>query len=323
MSKKVLVTGGAGFIGTNLCGRLLSQGHRVICIDNLYTSKLQNIKHLLSNAYFTFFKEDITTFEKDIVIDQIYNLACPASPKQYQKDPIFTMKTNIYGIQNMLALARKTNARILQASTSEIYGNPLVHPQIEEYWGNVNCIGIRSCYDEGKRAAETLCMDYHRRYHTDIRIVRIFNTYGPHMGLDDGRVVSNFIVKALNNEPLEVYGDGTQTRSFCYVDDLLDSLIKMMAQGASVGPLNLGNDDEYTILEIAQKIISLTKSKSKIIYKPLPENDPARRKPNLNRTKEILAWNPQIQLEDGLIKTIDYFKKQLLLLNNVVMEERL
>ncbi len=323
MSKKVLVTGGAGLIGTNLCTRLLSQGHSVICVDNLYTSNPQNIEHLLSNSCFTFFQEDITTFEKDIVIDQIYNLACPASPKQYQKDPIFTMKTNINGVQNMLALATRSHARILQASTSEIYGDPLVHPQIEDYWGNVNCIGIRSCYDEGKRAAETLCMDYHRSYSADVRIVRIFNTYGPYMGMDDGRVVSNFIVKALNNEPLEVYGDGTQTRSFCFVDDLIDGLIKMMEQDTSVGPLNLGNNDEHTILEIAQKIISLTRSKSKIIYEPLPENDPSRRKPDLSRTKEILAWNPQIQLEDGLIKTIHFFEKQLFLLNNVVMEDRL
>ncbi|WHH58350.1 UDP-glucuronic acid decarboxylase family protein [Petroclostridium sp. X23] len=304
----ILVTGGAGFIGVNLCLRLLGEGHKVVCVDNLFSSSINNIKHLINHSNFIFFQEDILNFNKNIVVDGIYNLACPASPKQYQKDPIYTLKTNIYGANNVLQLAQRLNIPILQASTSEVYGDPLEHPQVEEYKGNVNCIGVRSCYDEGKRAAETLCMDYRRMYGTNTKIVRIFNTYGPFMSEDDGRVVSNFIVKALKNEPLEIYGDGKQTRSFCYVDDLVEGLIRAANQEFDSGPINLGNDQEYTMLELANKIINITNSRSNIEFKPLPQDDPKKRKPCIQKAKQLLGWKPKVGLNDGLQKTIEYFK---------------
>ncbi|MGE5559004.1 MAG: UDP-glucuronic acid decarboxylase family protein [Bacillota bacterium] len=311
---RILVAGGAGFIGTNLCMKLIGEGHSVFCVDNLYTGNLENIKQLLAQQKFTFFKEDITQLDKEIGVERIYNLACPASPKQYQKDPVYTLKTNILGSLKLLNLAKGSNARILQASTSEVYGDPEIHPQTEEYRGNVNCTGIRSCYDEGKRAAETLFMDYHRLYHTPVRIVRIFNTYGPYMDQDDGRVVSNFITRALKGEPLEIYGDGAQTRSFCYIDDLVEGLVKMMEQDSLTGPVNLGNDEECPVFELAQKILVLTRSTSPVVYKPLPQDDPVKRRPCIKKAKEFLCWEPKIKLEQGLSKTIEYFKKQMTLM---------
>ena len=299
-AKKVLVTGGSGFLGSHLCEKLLSMEHQVIALDNLLTSEITNIQHLLPHKNFTFIKHDIIN-PIDLEVDWIFNLACPASPPLYQKDPVHTMKTNVIGAINMLELAKKNNARILQASTSEVYGNPLEHPQTETYWGNVNPIGIRSCYDEGKRAAETLFFDYYRQYNIDIKVIRIFNTYGPRMNKYDGRVVSNFINNALENKPLEIYGDGTQTRSFCYVDDLIDGIIAMMESPKNItGPINLGNPNEITILELAKAVIEITQSKSLVIFKKLPQDDPTKRKPDISLAKELLGWEPKVGLEDGL-----------------------
>jgi UDP-glucuronate decarboxylase len=308
---KCLVTGGAGFIGSHLCEKLLAQGNKVICLDNFFTGSKKNVEKLLENKSFKLVEQDIIepyfTEEK---IDQIYNLACPASPVHYQFNAIRTVKANTIGVINILGLAKKHKARILQASTSEVYGDPLEHPQTEKYWGNVNCIGIRSCYDEGKRCAETLFFDYQRQNSVDIRVARIFNTYGPNMRLDDGRVISNFIVQAIKNENITVYGDGEQTRSFCYVGDLVSGLIELMAKDDFFGPVNLGNPVEFSMKEIAEKILSLLPdSKSEIIYKDLPADDPQRRKPDISLAKKELNWQPEIDLEEGLIKTIDYFKK--------------
>ncbi len=304
--EKILVTGGAGFIGSHLCKKLLEEGNEVICLDNFFTGAKSNVEKLLSNSNFKLIEHDITEkFEADVT--QIYNLACPASPPHYQYDPIKTLKTSVLGIINMLELAKKCNAKILQASTSEVYGNPLVHPQAEMYWGNVNPIGIRSCYDEGKRCAETLMMDYHRRYNVDTKIVRIFNTYGPNMSQEDGRVVSNFILQALNNQEITIYGDGSQTRSFCYVDDLVDGLIKMMSSNIT-GPVNLGNPSERTILDFAKLIIKLIGSNSHLNFLPLPSDDPIKRRPNISLAEKELNWTPKINIEDGLNKTIEYFK---------------
>ncbi|MFN3246420.1 MAG: UDP-glucuronic acid decarboxylase family protein [Leptonema sp. (in: bacteria)] len=308
--KTILVTGGAGFIGSHLCEALLKQGHYVICLDNFFTGRKENIKHLMDFDNFELIRHDIIDPIK-LEVDEIYNLACPASPVHYQYNPIKTIKTSILGTMNMLGLAKRVKAKILQASTSEVYGDPLVHPQPESYRGNVNPIGPRACYDEGKRAAETLCFDYHRQHKVDIRVVRIFNTYGPNMQINDGRVVSNFIVQALKNEDITVYGDGKQTRSFCYVSDLVRGMIDFMNQDQHLGPINLGNDGEFTILELAEKVIQLTHSKSKITFKPLPEDDPLQRKPDLSLARKLINYEPKIKLEEGLIKTIEYFKKRL------------
>lgn len=309
--KRILITGGAGFIGSHLCKRLLDEGNDVICLDNFFTGSKENIINLLDNNRFELVRHDITK-EYFIEVDEIYNLACPASPPHYQYNAIKTIKTSVLGMINMLGLAKRCKARILQASTSEVYGDPLIHPQIESYWGNVNPIGIRSCYDEGKRCAETLMMDYHRQNKTDIRIVRIFNTYGPNMDLSDGRVVSNFIVQALKGEDITIYGDGSQTRSFCYVDDLIDGMIKMMNNKKGfIGPVNLGNPSERTILDFAKLIIKLTNSNSKIIHKPLPLDDPSKRQPDITLAKKELNFEPKVDIEEGLIKTIEYFKNKL------------
>lgn len=309
--KKILVTGGAGFIGSHLCKSLLNEGNDVICLDNFFTGSKDNIQELTSNKNFTVVEHDITE-EFSAEVDEIYNMACPASPTHYQYDPIKTTKTSVIGIINMLELARKNNAKILQASTSEVYGDPKVHPQPEYYWGNVNPIGIRSCYDEGKRCAETLMMDYHRKYNLQTRIIRIFNTYGPNMDMNDGRVVSNFIMQALKGEDITVYGDGLQTRSFCYVDDLVDGIIKMMnnPQGF-IGPVNLGNPSERTIMDFATLIIEMTNSKSKIIYKPLPSDDPMQRRPDLTIANKELNWQPTTDIKIGIKKTIEYFSKKV------------
>ncbi|MEM3154429.1 MAG: UDP-glucuronic acid decarboxylase family protein [Candidatus Woesearchaeota archaeon] len=303
---RIIVTGGAGFIGSHLCNALLNNGHDVVCIDNLYTGSKKNIQSFLKNPKFQFVQQDITVPIDDSA-DQIYNLACPASPFHYQKDPVYTFKTSVFGTYNVLELAHSCKARILQASTSEVYGDPLEHPQKESYWGNVNPVGLRSCYDEGKRAAETLCMDFSRQFNVDVRIARIFNTYGPNMAPDDGRVVSNFIIQALENKPITIYGDGNQTRSFCYVSDMVDGLIKLM-NSKITGPVNLGNPDEFTIKELAEKVISLTKSKSKLVYKPLPQDDPRQRKPDISLVESKLKWSPSVRLTEGLKKTIEYFK---------------
>lgn len=309
--KRVLVTGGAGFLGSHLCDRLLLEGNDVICVDNFFTGRKENIEHLMGNKYFEVIRHDITT-PLYIECDEIFNLACPASPKHYQFDPIKTAKTSIMGSINMLGLAKRTRSKILQASTSEVYGNPIIHPQIETYWGNVNPIGIRSCYDEGKRAAETFFMDYHRKYKVSVKIMRIFNTYGPRMTADDGRVVSNFIVQALQNKDITIYGDGSQTRSFCFVDDLIEIMVRLMdTEDGFTGPMNAGNPVEYSILDLARIIIDLTDSDSKIIFEELPEDDPIRRKPNISLAKEKLDWEARISLELGLRKTIDYFRKRL------------
>jgi UDP-glucuronate decarboxylase len=309
--KKILVTGGAGFVGSHLCERLLNEGHEVYCLDNFFTGQKQNIIHLLDQPYFELIRHDVIT-PYLIEVDEIYNLACPASPIHYQYNPIKTMKTSVMGAINMLGLAKRVNAKILQASTSEVYGNPLIHPQPENYWGNVNPIGERSCYDEGKRAAETLFNDYHKQNNVKIKIVRIFNTYGPRMHPNDGRVVSNFIVQALKNQDITVYGEGQQTRSFQYIDDLVDGLIKMMASPDTItGPINIGNPYEFTILELAEKVIQLTASKSKIIYEPLPSDDPMMRKPEIAIAKKELGWSPSIHLDEGLEKTIAFFKTVL------------
>jgi UDP-glucuronate decarboxylase len=308
LRKRVLVTGGAGFLGSFLCERLLAQDCDVVCVDNFYTGTKRNIVHLLNNPYFELIRHDIT-FPLYLEVDEIYNFACPASPIHYQNDPVQTTKVNVHGSINMLGLAKRTKAKILQASTSEVYGDPAVHPQTEVYWGNVNCIGIRSCYDEGKRCAETLFFDYYRQHKLNIRVVRIFNTYGPRMHPNDGRVVSNFILQALKNEDLTVYGDGHQTRSFCYVDDMIEGVIRMMnTPDDFTGPVNLGNPEEYRIVDLAEKIIRLTRSKSKIVFKKLPEDDPLQRKPDIELAKTKLQWQPKMQLEEGLKQTIDYFK---------------
>lgn len=304
--KTILITGGAGFIGSHLCKKIIEHGDRVICLDNLFTGKYENIKSLLNDKNFEFINHDIIE-PIDIKVDEIYNLACPASPKYYQMDPIKTMKTSVIGIMNMLELAKKYNAKILQASTSEVYGNPQVHPQIENYWGNVNPIGIRSCYDEGKRAAETLISDYHRKYNIDTKIVRIFNTYGENMSSDDGRVVSNFIVQALQNKNITIYGDGSQTRSFCYVSDLVEGLIRLMNSNYNK-PVNLGNPSERTILDLARLILELTDSKSKIVFMPLPQDDPVKRKPDILLAKHVLNWEPIVSITEGLEKTTKYFR---------------
>lgn len=301
------MTGGAGFIGSHMCERLLSNGHDVICADNFFTGSKENIRHLLGHDHFELLRHDIVE-PLLLEVDRIYNLACPASPVHYQSNPIKTIKTSTVGMVNMLGLAKRVNARILQASTSEVYGDPEQHPQREEYWGNVNPIGIRSCYDEGKRVAETLCMDYHRQNKVDIRIVRIFNTYGPRMHPNDGRVVSNFIVQALKGEPITLYGDGSQTRSFCYVSDLVDGLIAMMENDSVLGPINLGNPSEITVRELAERVVAMTGSKSSIVLTPLPQDDPRKRKPDITRAREVLGWEPQVGLEAGLQRTIDYFR---------------
>tara|TARA_B100001564_G_scaffold269026_1_gene230653 strand:- start:1722 stop:2657 length:936 start_codon:yes stop_codon:yes gene_type:complete len=309
--KKILVTGGAGFIGSHLCKKLIEQGNDVICIDNYFTGTKENIAGLLNNPYFEAIRHDIC-FPLYVEVDEIYNLACPASPIHYQHDPVQTTKTTVHGAINMLGLAKRVNARILQASTSEVYGDPAEHPQKEDYWGNVNPIGPRSCYDEGKRCAETLFFDYQRQHDLDIKVIRIFNTYGPNMHPNDGRVVSNFIVQALTNQDITVYGNGEQTRSFCYVDDLIDGMIKMMSSAKGIyGPTNLGNPIEYKITELAEMIVKLTNSKSKIINKNLPTDDPVRRKPDISKAKKDINWEPNIDVTDGLKKTIDYFKKQI------------
>jgi len=306
--KRVLVTGGAGFLGSFLCERLLAEGCDVVCVDNFYTGTKRNIIHLMKNPYFELIRHDIT-FPLYLEVDEIYNLACPASPIHYQNDPVQTTKVNVHGSINMLGLAKRLRAKILQASTSEVYGDPTIHPQTETYWGNVNCIGRRSCYDEGKRCAETLFFDYYRQHKINIRVVRIFNTYGPRMHPNDGRVVSNFIIQALNNRDITVFGEGTQTRSFCYVDDLIDGMIRMMnAPNDFAGPVNIGNPNEFTIMELAEKIIALTGATSKIVYRPLPEDDPLQRRPNIDLAKKRLGWEPKTQLDKGLKRTIEYFK---------------
>jgi len=304
-----LITGGAGFIGSHLCERLLDRGEEVLCLDNFFTGSKRNIEHLLQNPRFELIRHDV--IEPILLeVDRVYNMACPASPVHYQYNPIKTVKTNVMGALNMLGLARRVKARILQASTSEVYGDPHIHPQVESYWGNVNTIGIRSCYDEGKRVAETLFFDYHRQNGVDIRVARIFNTYGPRMSPDDGRVVSNFVVQALRGEPITIYGEGKQTRSFCYVDDLATGLIALM-DGDFIGPVNLGNPGEFTIAELAEEVLAMTGSKSKLDFRPLPSDDPVRRQPDITLAKSKLNWQPTIPLKDGLRKTIDYFDRLL------------
>jgi UDP-glucuronate decarboxylase len=311
MRKKVLVTGGAGFLGSHLCERLLNEGNEVFCLDNYFTGQKRNILHLLSNPYFEVIRHDVT-MPFFIEADEIYNLACPASPIHYQYNGIKTIKTSVMGAINMLGLAKRIKAKILQASTSEVYGDPEIHPQTEEYWGNVNPIGPRSCYDEGKRCAESLFMNYHTQNSVKIKIIRIFNTYGPRMHPDDGRVVSNFIVQALHNKDITIYGDGNQTRSFCYVDDLIEGMILFMnTNDKNIGPVNLGNPNEFTILELAEKVIKLTGSKSKLVFMPLPQDDPMQRKPDISKIETLTSWKPKTQLEEGLTKTIEYFRKTL------------
>lgn len=307
--KKILVTGGAGFLGSHLCERLLSDGHDVLCVDNFYTGSKQNIAHLMDNPFFEVMRHDVT-FPLYVEVDQIYNLACPASPIHYQFDPVQTTKTSVHGAINMLGLAKRVKARILQASTSEVYGDPEVHPQLENYWGRVNPVGIRSCYDEGKRCAETLFFDYWRQHQLEIKVMRIFNTYGPRMHPNDGRVVSNFIVQALKGGDITIYGDGSQTRSFCYVDDLIDGMVKLMNSPADfTGPVNIGNPGEFTMLELAECILSLIGSKSKIVFMPLPQDDPKQRQPDISLAKKELDWEPKVALIEGLQKAITYFEK--------------
>jgi UDP-glucuronate decarboxylase len=307
MSKRILVTGGAGFLGSHLCGRLLASGADVVCVDNYFTGSRRNVAHLMDNKNFEIIRHDVT-FPLYIEVDEIYNLACPASPVHYQHDPVQTTKTSVHGAINMLGLAKRLRAKIFQASTSEVYGDPTVHPQVEEYWGNVNPIGFRSCYDEGKRCAETLFFDYHRQHKLRIKVVRIFNTYGPRMHPNDGRVVSNFIVQALKGEDITVLGEGQQTRSFCYVDDLISGFIKMMDTPDDVtGPVNLGNQGEVSIRELAEHVIDLTGSRSKIVYRPLPQDDPKQRRPDITKAKEVLGWEPTVELREGLTRTIGFF----------------
>ena len=309
--KQILVTGGAGFLGSHLCERLLEEGQDVLCVDNFFTGTKDNIVQLLANPHFEFLRHDVC-FPLYVEVDEIYNLACPASPIHYQYDPVQTTKTSVHGAINMLGLAKRVKAKILQASTSEVYGDPEIHPQPEIYWGHVNPIGLRSCYDEGKRCAETLFFDYHRQHQLKIKVARIFNTYGPRMHPDDGRVVSNFIMQALKNKPITIYGEGSQTRSFCFVDDLIDAFIRLMdTDDAITGPVNLGNPREFTIKQLAETIIDLTGSGSKLVYKPLPEDDPQQRKPDISLANELLAWEPSVQLKDGLRKTIQYFADML------------
>lgn len=309
--KRILVTGGAGFLGSHLCERLLTEGHDVLCVDNFYTGSKDNIAHLLGHQRFELMRHDVC-FPLYVEVDEIYNLACPASPIHYQHDPVQTTKTSVHGAINMLGLAKRVKAKIFQASTSEVYGDPEVHPQREDYWGRVNPIGLRSCYDEGKRCAETLFLDYHRQHGLRVKVGRIFNTYGPHMHPNDGRVISNFIVQALTNEPITLYGDGSQTRSFCYVNDLIEAIIRLNATADEfIGPINLGNPDEYSIAAIAQKIIDLTDSKSTVIYKPLPSDDPSQRCPDISLAREKLDWQPEVRLEDGLRRTIAYFEERI------------
>lgn len=308
---KILITGGAGFLGSHLCDRLIKDGHDILCVDNFFTGSKTNIAHLMGNPYFELMRHDVT-FPLYIEVDQIYNLACPASPVHYQFDPVQTTKTSVHGAINMLGLAKRVKARILQASTSEVYGDPVVHPQTESYWGHVNPIGPRSCYDEGKRCAETLFFDYYRQHNLDIKVVRIFNTYGPRMHPNDGRVVSNFIVQALKGENITIYGDGSQTRSFCYVDDLIEGFVRMMnTEAGFTGPVNIGNPNEFSMLELAEKVLQLTKSKSKLVFMPLPMDDPKQRQPNIKLAKEKLDWQPKVMLQDGLKETIAYFQKVL------------
>jgi UDP-glucuronate decarboxylase len=305
-----LVTGGAGFIGSHLCERLIAAGQDVLCVDNFYTGTKDNISHLLDNKRFELIRHDVW-LPLYVEVDRIFNMACPASPIHYQTDPVSTVKTSVLGAINMLGLAKRRRARILQASTSEVYGDPQEHPQQESYWGHVNPIGPRACYDEGKRCAETLFFDYHRQHKLDIRVVRIFNTYGPRMHPRDGRVVSNFIIQALSGEPITLYGDGQQSRSFCYVDDLVEGLIRMMDQDTEIGPMNMGNPTEFTILELAETVLRLTSSKSRLGFRPLPQDDPVRRKPDITKAINVLDWEPKVALEDGLKETIEYFKKHL------------
>jgi UDP-glucuronate decarboxylase len=310
-TRRILVTGGAGFLGSHLCERLLADGHDVLCVDNFFTGSKQNIEHLLGNSRFELMRHDVT-FPLYVEVDQIYNLACPASPIHYQHDPVQTTKTSVHGAINMLGLAKRVRARIFQASTSEVYGDPSVHPQVESYWGNVNPIGPRSCYDEGKRCAETLFFDYHRQHQLDIKVARIFNTYGPRMHPNDGRVVSNFIVQALKGQDITIYGEGSQTRSFCYVDDLIEGFLRLMATDKDVpGPMNLGNPREFTIRRLADLVIELTGSKSKVIRQPAPIDDPMQRQPDISLAKQALDWQPRIELEEGLTKTIGYFDRLL------------
>jgi UDP-glucuronate decarboxylase len=309
--KRILITGGAGFVGSHLCARLLAEGHDILCVDNFFTGSKSNVAHLLGHPHFELMRHDVT-FPLYVEVDEIYNLACPASPVHYQHDPVATTKTSVHGAINMLGLAKRVKAKILQASTSEVYGDPQVHPQPESYWGHVNPIGIRSCYDEGKRCAETLFFDYHRQHQLRIKVARIFNTYGPHMHPHDGRVVSNFIVQALRGEPLTVYGEGGQTRSFCYVSDLVDGLIRLMNSGDDfTGPVNLGNPGEFTILELARKVIAATGSTSTIDYRPLPADDPTQRQPVIDLARQQLGWEPGISLDQGLPPTVDYFRNLL------------
>ena len=308
---KVLVTGGAGFLGSHLCERLLAEGHDVLCVDNYFTGSKRNVAHLMGNPMFELMRHDVT-FPLYVEVDQIYNLACPASPIHYQHDPVQTTKTSVHGAINMLGLAKRVKARILQASTSEVYGDPEVHPQTEDYWGNVNPIGIRSCYDEGKRCAETLFFDYRRQHDLDIKVMRIFNTYGPRMQPDDGRVVSNFIVQALRNQPITIYGDGSQTRSFCYVDDLIDAMVRLMdTPHGFTGPVNVGNPNEFTMLELANTVIELTGSNSELVFEELPFDDPKQRQPDISLAGAELGWKPSVELAEGLTRTIDYFRGTL------------
>lgn len=311
MKKRILVTGGAGFLGSHLCARLLQDGQEVLCVDNFYTGRRQNIVPFLANPNFELLRHDVT-FPLYVEVDEIYNLACPASPIHYQFDPVQTTKTSVHGAINMLGLAKRLQAKIFQASTSEVYGSPRVHPQPESYWGNVNPHGIRSCYDEGKRCAETLFFDYHRKHAVRIKVARIFNTYGPNMLGNDGRVVSNFIVQALAGQPLTVYGDGSQTRSFCYVDDLIDGFIRLMATDDAVtGPINLGNPHEFSMLQLAEEVLRITESRSRIVFKPLPMDDPTQRKPDIGLARETLSWEPTVSLREGLARTVDYFRHSL------------
>jgi UDP-glucuronate decarboxylase len=312
MNKKILVTGGAGFLGSHLCDKLIAQGHDVLCVDNFFTGTKANVAHLMSHSNFELMRHDVT-FPLYVEVDEIYNLACPASPIHYQRDPVQTTKTSVHGAINMLGLAKRVRAKILQASTSEVYGDPEVHPQPESYWGKVNPVGIRSCYDEGKRCAETLFFDYRRQHQLEIKVVRIFNTYGPRMHPNDGRVVSNFIVQALRGEDITIYGDGSQTRSFCYVDDLLEAMVRAMNTGSEfTGPVNIGNPTEFTMLELAELVLKLTKSKSRIVNQPLPQDDPKQRKPDIQLAKEALGWEPTVRLEEGLSRTIDFFDNYFL-----------
>lgn len=311
MMRSVLVTGGAGFLGSHLCDRLITAGHDTLCVDNMYTGTKANIAHLMGNPRFEFMRHDVT-FPLYVEVDRIFNLACPASPIHYQLDPVQTTKTSVHGAINVLGLAKRLRARILQASTSEVYGDPAIHPQTEDYWGNVNPIGLRSCYDEGKRCAETLFFDYHRQHKLDIKVVRIFNTYGPRMHVQDGRVVSTFIVQALKGEDITIFGDGEQTRSFCYVDDLIEAIVRMMDTGPDItGPINLGNPSEYSMIELAETILHITGSRSRLVYRPLPSDDPRQRQPDISKAKQHLDWEPRVSLVDGLKETISYFRRLL------------